>query len=249
MTRVKASRPSQEDPNRHHADSTAGAKYRARRGLSPVPIGQWRHGDTDETGLDGGDPELYEGRRVGRFIGISHEGHELGSLGVRHQLGRLFWQFDDMTDPKAEGAAKATQSLRQRWLRVLAGAQDEELEQQASRHVLPAFEWLRPPEVGMVMLRARAGGTGLAFNLGEATVTRCTLRAGDTVGTGHVLGRDPRRAELVARLDAALQDPERHGVLMRTVVEPLEAAKRARRDARSQAAAQTKVEFMTLVRE
>lgn len=154
-----------------------------------------------------------------------------------------------MTDPSAGDTEEAMFTLRQRWLGALAGALKEELERLAAGHFLPAFEWLRPPEVGMVMLRARAGGTGSAFNLGEATVTRCTLRAGDSIGTGHVLGRDPRRAELVARLDAALQDPVRHGMLMRTVIEPLEAAKRARRDALSRAVAQTKVEFYALARE
>ena len=30
----------------------------------------------------------------------------------------------------------------------------------------PAFEWLRAPEIGITMVRARAGGTGAPFNLG-----------------------------------------------------------------------------------
>ncbi|MFO1165662.1 MAG: phosphonate C-P lyase system protein PhnG, partial [Paracoccus sp. (in: a-proteobacteria)] len=32
---------------------------------------------------------------------------------------------------------------------------------------LPAHEVLRSPEIGTVMVRGRAGGTGNAFNLGE----------------------------------------------------------------------------------
>ena len=70
-------------------------------------------------------------------------------------------------------------------------------------------EFLRRPETGLVMLRGRAGGTGQAFNLGEASVTRCSVRLSDgQVGTGYVLGRDQRKAELVAVL-ASREPPRR----------------------------------------
>lgn len=46
----------------------------------------------------------------------------------------------------------------------------------------PAFTWLRAPETGSTMVRARAGGSGAPFNLGEMTVTRCAL----TLATGKV---------------------------------------------------------------
>ncbi len=46
---------------------------------------------------------------------------------------------------------------------------------------MPAFEWLRAPQTGLAMVRGRIGGTGNAFNLGEATVTRATYRAGARV--------------------------------------------------------------------
>lgn len=154
-----------------------------------------------------------------------------------------------MTAGSGSETAALAQAARQQWLGVLARAQRDELEQHAAAAALPEFIWLRRPEVGMVMLRGRAGGTGAPFNLGEATVTRCAVRAGTAVGTGHVLGRDPRRAELVARLDAALQDPARQAALIRGVIAPLEQAQRARRDAASRAAATSKVEFFTLVRE
>ena len=45
----------------------------------------------------------------------------------------------------------------------------------------------------MAMVRARAGGTGRAFNLGEMTMTRCTLRTDDGPGR-HVLCRRPLAA-------------------------------------------------------
>ena len=37
-------------------------------------------------------------------------------------------------------------------------------------------ELLRGPETGLVMVRGRIGGGGAPFNLGEATVTRATVR-------------------------------------------------------------------------
>lgn len=100
----------------------------------------------------------------------------------------------------------------------------------------------------MVMLRGRVGGTGDAFNLGEATVTRCAMRIGQALGLGYVLGRDRRLAELVAAFDALLQDPARHAELMREVVEPLAAEQAREREAQSRRHASSRVEFYTMVR-
>ena len=99
------------------------------------------------------------------------------------------------------------------------------------------------------MLRGRVGGTGDVFNLGEATVTRCAVRVGDRLGVGYVLGRDRRHAELVALLDAMLQDAERRPALLRTIIEPLERGQAQEREARSRAVAASRVEFFTMVRE
>ncbi len=90
------------------------------------------------------------------------------------------------------------------------------------QRLLPGWTRLRGPEIGLVMLQGRAGGTGQAFNLGEATVARCTVRTeAGQVGHAYCLGRDLRQAELAAALDAALQDPARHGTLQDTVIAPL----------------------------
>ena len=79
----------------------------------------------------------------------------------------------------------------------------------ASLGEMPNFTWLRRPETGMVMLRARIGGDGGQFNLGEATLTRCTLRLDDgTVGVGTVRGRSPQQAEMIALCDAMLQQTQ-----------------------------------------
>jgi alpha-D-ribose 1-methylphosphonate 5-triphosphate synthase subunit PhnG len=154
-----------------------------------------------------------------------------------------------------EEPVQAGPAQRRRWLSVLAKAELEELEAAwKSLDERPGYEWLRRPEVGMTMVRARAGGTGRQFNLGQMTVTRCALRlaggeAGpDCVGLGYVQGRSKRHAELAAVFDALLQDEARRPALERAVIAPLEAAHAARRDERSRKANATKVNFFTLVR-
>ncbi len=129
---------------------------------------------------------------------------------------------------------------------VLARATADELAVAAEGR-LPAFIRLRGPEVGLVMLRGRAGGTGAPFNLGEATVARCTVRTADGwVGHAYCLGRDLRQAELAAALDAALQDPALTLELDAAVIQPLATAQAARRETLSRRAAATQVQFYTL---
>ncbi len=138
---------------------------------------------------------------------------------------------------------------RRQWLAVLARASREELEPLvAAMEPLPARETVRAAEVGMVMLRGRVGGTGDAFNLGEASLVRCAVRLGATLGVGYALGRDRRKAELIAVLDALLQDAARSAQLLQAVVEPLRQRQQDRRDAQSRAAAGSRVDFFTMVR-
>lgn len=135
---------------------------------------------------------------------------------------------------------------RQRWMSVLARATGDELAAAAEGR-LPPFTRLRGPEIGAVMLQGRAGGTGGAFNIGEATVARCTVRTDDgRIGHAYCLGRDLRQAELAAALDAALQDPSRSRELNEAVISPLAASQAARRDTLARRAAATQVQFFTL---
>ena len=112
---------------------------------------------------------------------------------------------------------------------------------------LPGYRRLRGPDTGLVMLRGRAGGAGAAFNLGEMTVTRCTIRTDDGL-TGHAYaaGRDARQAELAALLDAMLQDPARHDAVRDAVITPLASAQQRRRDRDARKAAATRVDFFTM---
>ena len=137
---------------------------------------------------------------------------------------------------------------RQHWMAVLARASAKDiLACLAECPDLPPYRRLRGPQAGLVMVRGRQGGGGAAFNLGEMTVTRCTVRT-ECGWTGHayVAGRDPRQAELAAVLDALLQDPARTGLLGRRVIEKLESAQRGRREHTARKAAATKVQFFTL---
>ncbi len=113
----------------------------------------------------------------------------------------------------------------------------------------PVYSRLRNPEVGLVMVRARAGGNGMPFNLGEMTVTRCTVQVeGGYVGCAYVGGRSPAHAEAAAVFDALLQDPSRRGALMKEVILPLETALKKKKERETERVAATRVEFFTLVR-
>jgi alpha-D-ribose 1-methylphosphonate 5-triphosphate synthase subunit PhnG len=112
----------------------------------------------------------------------------------------------------------------------------------------PAFTWLRTPEIGSVMVRGRAGGTGAPFNLGEMTITRCTLRlATGEVGHAYVQGRRKADAEASAIIDALMQT-DKADLARTAVLGPLQAemAKTCEKSAAKSAA--TKVDFFTLVR-
>lgn len=112
---------------------------------------------------------------------------------------------------------------------------------------LPDHTLIRAPGFGTVMVRGRAGGTGSPFNMGEVTVTRCTLRlANGTVGHSCVQGRNADHARHAALADALMQTaPE---LTARQILAPLLADRQARDALRRERAAATKVEFFTLVR-
>lgn len=156
------------------------------------------------------------------------------------------------TAPTPQRGAQEVQP-RQRWMAILARASREELETIVGMlPPQPAWQWLRRPETGLAMLQGRAGGSGARFNLGEASITRCTLRtaasrtAASCTGYACVLGRDHRHAELAALLDALLQDGGSAG--LERAVEELAVTQSSRRELAGRKAAATRVDFYTLVR-
>lgn len=135
---------------------------------------------------------------------------------------------------------------RKAWMGVLARARPARLKTLLPD--LPPHDLLRGPEVGAVMVQGRIGGTGQPFNLGEMTVTRCSVRlAAGQVGHAHVQGRDKAHATRAAVLDALMQTGSA-AHLRAYVLTPLAAEETAARTLRASKAAATKVEFFTLVR-
>jgi alpha-D-ribose 1-methylphosphonate 5-triphosphate synthase subunit PhnG len=161
-------------------------------------------------------------------------------------------QISGLSMPPPEPAAARA---RQRWLRVLALSQEAALEARWQAVAdKPAYRTLRPPQTGSAMIRGRVGGTGEPFNLGEMTMTRAAVQIGGAdgdaiIGHGHVAGRRPRHAELIALFDALLQDPRRREAIDDAVIAPLAAALAERHAAEAARVAPSRVEFFTMVRE
>jgi alpha-D-ribose 1-methylphosphonate 5-triphosphate synthase subunit PhnG len=113
---------------------------------------------------------------------------------------------------------------------------------------MPAHDVLRPPEIGTVMVRGRAGATGAPFNLGEMTVTRATVRLAERRGRPRPCAgaRQGRRA--CRRPDRRALRGGRGGGAGGGHPAPLRAEAEAAKPSRAAKAAATKVEFFTMVR-
>ncbi|MGH7041635.1 MAG: phosphonate C-P lyase system protein PhnG [Acetobacteraceae bacterium] len=150
--------------------------------------------------------------------------------------------------PAQDLSNSTAKTPRQRWMAVLARASAEAIAADLPpADSLPAWRLLRGPDSGLIMLRARTGGAGAPFNLGEMTVTRCTLRlATGEVGHATVAGRDGRHAELAALADALLQDPAHHDCLLTGLIDKLAAGQDAARQAIAARASATRVQFFAL---
>jgi alpha-D-ribose 1-methylphosphonate 5-triphosphate synthase subunit PhnG len=145
-----------------------------------------------------------------------------------------------MADPNA---------ARKAWMSVLAKAPAIELARLwADFGDAPDHVSLRAPEIGGVMVRGRAGAVGAAFNLGEMTVTRCSVKlACGTVGHAYVQGRDKQKALTAAVVDALMQTDQADHV-QDSILTPLAASMTAIKAGRAAKAAATKVDFFTMVR-
>jgi alpha-D-ribose 1-methylphosphonate 5-triphosphate synthase subunit PhnG len=137
------------------------------------------------------------------------------------------------------------------WMGLLARADAQRLrERMATLGALPSHTLLRKPEQGLVMVRGRAGAIGAPFNLGEMTVTRCSVRLDDgTIGHAYVAGRDPEKAQNAAVLDAMLvRGGDLADRIDEHVLEPLARAEMERRATAMRRTAATRVDFFTMVR-
>jgi alpha-D-ribose 1-methylphosphonate 5-triphosphate synthase subunit PhnG len=156
-----------------------------------------------------------------------------------------------MTYGGKRGEADSPPSIdRQTAMALLAAADGAELLSLAeSLAPLPEVEDVRRPETGLVMVQGRIGGGGAAFNLGEATVTRASVRLSTgEIGHAYALGTDRDKARLAAIIDALWQRDADRATIDATVLVPL-ANQQAERDAeRRNETAATRVNFFTMVR-
>ena len=175
---------------------------------------------------------------------------------------------------------------RQNWIATFAKAPLAQLEHHvdsvlesawSSGQKRPEYQFLRSPEIGLAMVRGRAGGTGQPFNLGEMTITRCVVQLkaegkGQKAegeqgeprppfqnpkskiqnpmisGFGYVAGRSHRHAELAALCDALMQHPDWCDRVQAEVIEPLVAIAQEKRAADAAEVESTRVNFFTMLR-
>ncbi len=145
-----------------------------------------------------------------------------------------------MNDPNA---------AHKEWMGLLAKAPADMLDRLwANFAAKPGHDYLRAPEIGGVMVRGRAGAVGAAFNLGEMTVTRCSIKlAGGTVGHAYVQGRSKEKATQAAIIDALMQT-DMAAEVEAQLLTPLREAVAAKKSTRAAKTAATKVDFFTMVR-
>jgi alpha-D-ribose 1-methylphosphonate 5-triphosphate synthase subunit PhnG len=138
---------------------------------------------------------------------------------------------------------------RQAAMAVLAHSDAADIAGRLDAIAAPAYENLREPENGLMMVRGRIGGDGAPFNLGEATVSRAAVRlATGEVGFGYTLGRDREKARLIALCDALVQSNEFADAVEAGVLAPLRAAMISKQNRKAAETAATRVDFYTLVR-
>ena len=148
-----------------------------------------------------------------------------------------------------EQSEEGRQARRKAAMTVLAQSDTAAITTCLESMAMPAHESLREPENGLVMVRGRIGGDGAPFNLGEATVSRAAVRLSTgEVGFGYTLGRDRRKAQMIALCDALVQSHEFAAAMEAKVLAPLRAAVIAKQNRKAAETAATRVDFYTLVR-
>ena len=148
------------------------------------------------------------------------------------------------------GQEARDQAERKAAMATLAQSSGDDIVRLWNEAGLPSqAELLRGPETGLVTLRGRIGGGGAPFNVGEATVTRATVRLpSGQVGHCYALGRDKQKAKLAAIADALWQDPARRAEVETRLIGPLRSALATAQEKRRAETAATKVDFFTMVR-
>jgi alpha-D-ribose 1-methylphosphonate 5-triphosphate synthase subunit PhnG len=138
---------------------------------------------------------------------------------------------------------------RKSWMSLLATSnQSDLLNLWEQKKIRVNYIWLRTPEIGSIMAQGRMGVTGDKFNIGEVTITRCSLKLNcGTIGHSYVQGRSKKKAEISALCDALMQT-KMSKEINKNIIIPLEKIKKDNKDKILSKAEATKVDFFTLVR-
>jgi alpha-D-ribose 1-methylphosphonate 5-triphosphate synthase subunit PhnG len=143
----------------------------------------------------------------------------------------------------------SAEARRKAAMATLAHSETAEIATRLEAIAIPAHTNLREPESGLVMVRGRIGGDGAPFNLGEATVSRAAVRlVTGEMGFGYALGRDRRKAQMIALCDAMIQSTDHAEQIETRVLAPLRAVIAAERRRKAAETAATRVDFYTMVR-
>jgi alpha-D-ribose 1-methylphosphonate 5-triphosphate synthase subunit PhnG len=138
---------------------------------------------------------------------------------------------------------------RKSWMSLLATSnQSDLLNLWEQKKIRVNYIWLRTPEIGSIMAQGRMGVTGDKFNIGEVTITRCSLKLNcGTIGHSYVQGRSKKKAEISALCDALMQT-KMSKEINKNIIIPLEKIKKDNKRKILSKAEATKVDFFTLVR-
>ncbi len=138
---------------------------------------------------------------------------------------------------------------RKSWMSLLATSnQSDLLNLWEQKKIRVNYIWLRTPEIGSIMAQGRMGVTGDKFNIGEVTITRCSLKLNcGTIGHSYVQGRSKKKAEISALCDALMQT-KMSKEINKNIIIPLEKIKKDNKHKILSKAEATKVDFFTLVR-
>ncbi len=147
---------------------------------------------------------------------------------------------------------------RQQWLSLMAKTPLEDLKDQwthclKTTQLIPEnieqyAQAIRPIQTGLVQVRGRMGGNGNRFNVGDMTVTRAAINCEGFQGFGYIAGRSKTHANLIALLDALLQNPQYQVVLQSSLLTPLADLRHKVLQTNVEKTAETRVEFFTVVR-
>lgn len=145
---------------------------------------------------------------------------------------------------------ESNKNTRQHVLSVLSKTSFDDMDRYWSALALhPTYHFLKEPEVGMTMVRAKAGGAGQEFNMGEVTVTRSVVKLEtQEVGFGYTVGRSIKKSTLMAVIDACVQVDGWQSLILDQLVQPLEKQLQNKHKQHKEKVERTQVNFFTMVR-